>query len=534
MSDPGSPRSNRGIAVAAPNELAAQAGVGVAADGGNAVDAAVAAAFTAMVTEPGLVSLTAGGYVTIQPEEGAPVTVDGGVEMPGRGLPADRFLPPGSAAVGSSAVGSSVWEVATPYAGGTTMTIGPGSVATPGAVAALDTAWRRHGSLSWSRLLEPAVEASAGFPHGTASHYYLSYVLDHVFGWHPESRSALRGPDGELVPAGATVVVPHLADTLRQIAEEGAETMYRGDLAAVIADEVLAAGGILTRADLAAYQAVVRPPLVVETGGWRLATNPPPAAGGVAVAALMALLDGLPAGDTWSDDELRSLVRAQSLVLGTGLSEPDLEDERTARAEQLLERIRESGVALTSPSTATVSAVDDRGGACAVTVSSGYGSGMTVPGTGLALNNCLGEQELLSRGPHSLRPGIRLTSNMAPTVGRRTEDGASLAMGSPGSDRIPTALAQVLALFTTGGLDLHAAIAHPRLHVRVRPSDHPPVLLDHEEDLTLPADVGFPTRSMPSRSMYFGGVNAALSTPALGLLASGDPRRAGAVAVTTA
>src|SRR3712207_1136676 len=119
----------RGVAVAAPNDLAAQAGVGVATDGGNAVDAAVAAAVTTMVTEPGLVSLTAGGFVTVQPQEGDAVTVDGAVEMPGRGLPPERF-------------GAAVWDVDTPYAGGTRMTIGPGSVATPGALKALDTAWR--------------------------------------------------------------------------------------------------------------------------------------------------------------------------------------------------------------------------------------------------------------------------------------------------------------------------------------------------------------------------------------------------------
>ena len=528
MTDPSRPRS-RGVAVAAPNELAAQAGVGVAADGGNAVDAAVAAAFTTMVTEPGLVSLTAGGFVTVQPEDGEPVTVDGAVAMPGLGLSADRFLPRGTATDGET-----VWEVRTPYGGGTTMTIGPGSVATPGAVKALDVAWRRHGSLPWGRLLEPAVEAAAGFPHGTASHYYLSYVLDHVFGWQAESRTAVCGPDGGLVPPGGLVVVPHLADTVRRIAEEGADTMYRGELAHAIADEVRARGGILTRTDLSAYEAVVRSPLMVDTAGWRLATNPPPAAGGVAVAALVALLDGVPAGQTWTADELRLLARAQAAVLGAGLSDPDREDERTALAEDLLRRIRETGVAVTSPSTATVSTVDDHGGACAVTVSSGYGSGMTVPGTGLALNNCLGEQELLARGPHSSQPGTRLTSNMAPTVGRRAEDGAVLSMGSPGSDRIPTALAQVLSLFTSGGLDLHSAIAHPRLHVRVRPAEQPPVLLDHEEDLAVPDDTGLPTRSMPAHSMYFGGVNAALSTPALGMLASGDPRRAGAVAVTSA
>src|SRR5215218_7033474 len=106
MTELGSPPpAGRGVAVAAPNDLAAQAGVGVALDGGNAVDAAVAAAVTTMVTEPGLVSLSSGGYVTLQPEVGEPVAIDGGVEMPGRGLSPERF-------------GRAVWEVTTPYAGG--------------------------------------------------------------------------------------------------------------------------------------------------------------------------------------------------------------------------------------------------------------------------------------------------------------------------------------------------------------------------------------------------------------------------------
>ena len=511
----------RGVAVAAPNDLAAQAGVGVAADGGNAVDAAVAAAVTTMVTEPGLVSLTAGGYVTVQPRAGRPVTVDGGVEMPGRGVAADRL-------------GQGVWDVDTPYAGGTRMTIGPGSVATPGALKALDAAWRAHGSLPWRRLLEPAVDAARGFPHGSASHYYLSYVHEQVFGWQPETRAALVGPDGAVVPVGGQVVVPGLADTVQRLAEVGADDLYRGELAEAVARHVTGAGGILTATDLTAYEAVVRTPLVLGTGGWRLATNPPPAAGGVAVGALLALLDGLPSDGAWSPQELRSLARAQALVLGAGLAEPPDEAGRIARAAVLLDQVRSAGrLALTSPSTATVSVVDDEGGGCAITVSSGYGSGVTVPGTGLALNNCLGEQELLATGPHSLPPGTRLTSNMAPTVGRRTGDGAVLALGSPGSDRIPTALAQVLALLTAG-IDLVAAVAHPRMHVRIRPHEDPPLLLDHEEDLAVPSDVGFPTRAMPAHSMYFGGVAAALWDPAMGLVASGDPRRAGAVAVHTA
>jgi gamma-glutamyltranspeptidase/glutathione hydrolase len=88
----------------------------------------------------------------------------------------------------------------------------------------------------------------------------------------------------------------------------------------------------------------------------------------------------------------------------------------------------------------------------------------------------------------------------------------------------------VLALLTAG-VDLPAAVAHPRMHLRVRPHEDPPVLLDHEEDLAVPDGTGYPTRSMPRHSMYFGGVAAALWDPALGLVASGDPRRAGSVAV---
>ena len=150
---------------------------------------------------------------------------------------------------------------------------------------------------------------------------------------------------------------------------------------------------------------------------------------------------------------------------------------------------------------------------------------------GLAMNNCLGEQELVSGAPHSLRAGERIASNMAPTVARREDGSAALAIGSPGSDRIPTALTQVLALFANGGSDLLSAVAHPRVHVRVRPSQDPSVRVDHEEDLVLPGGLGLPERAMPSHSMYFGGVSAAMWTGGTGLEAYGDPRRTGVVAV---
>jgi gamma-glutamyltranspeptidase/glutathione hydrolase len=246
----------------------------------------------------------------------------------------------------------------------------------------------------------------------------------------------------------------------------------------------------------------------VQQNGWRLATNPPPAVGGVAVAAMLALLDGVPGQGSWNPKELERLVDVQHAVFGRRLAELDEEDVRKLEGQKLLDLAAGGDLrALSSPSTATVSVVDDEGDACAITVSSGYGSGVMTPGTGIWLNNALGEQELVHGGPHSLAPGTRLTSNMAPSVARRDSDGAVLAISSPGSDRIPTAIAQVYALYTHGGLSL-------------------------EDDLPVSGSTSLPTRPMPPHSMYFGGVAAAFWDPVEGLTAVGDPRRTGAVSVS--
>jgi gamma-glutamyltranspeptidase/glutathione hydrolase len=179
-----------------------------------------------------------------------------------------------------------------------------------------------------------------------------------------------------------------------------------------------------------------------------------------------------------------------------------------AAARELLDRVGGGdGLAAVrgAASTIHVSAVDSAGGACAVTASSGYGSGVITPGTGLWLNNCLGEPEL-NRRP--MVPGERLPTNMAPTVGRAA-DGSVLAIGSPGADRITTALLQVLAAMANGGATLEEAIARPRLHVRVLPDGSAAV--EHEADLELPP-LPWPTREHHARSMYFGGAGAAMRT----------------------
>lgn len=515
---PAAGRSPR-VVVAGPSPLAARGGARVAAEGGNAVDSALAAMMVALVTEPGIVSLGGGAFVTVGPPGGPAVTVDGYVEMPGRGLPAAAF-------------GRGVREVVTEYGGHTAMTVGHGSVATPGVLAAVERAHTLFGRAPWALVVEPAREAARdGFPMGAASDYYFGYAREPVFGLDPDVRAALHHPDGTPVRTGETVHVPDLADFLARVAREGAAAFYTGEVAKRFAAEMAEHGGLVTEEDLAAYAPVVRPALGVEVGGWHLATNPPPAIGGPVLAAMLLLLGDRPTGG-WDADDVAHLVRVVRAVLRHRAHELDVAADRAGAGQALLDDVLAHGQAWlgVAPSTAHVSAVDADGLACAVTASSGYGAGIAVPGTGIWLNNCLGEHELNRGGLHSLPPGERLASNMAPTVGRRP-DGAALAIGSPGADRITTALAQVVASVAHGGLELAAAVDRPRVHVG-RSADGAETL-HHEPGVPLaaaPPEAELPRREHAPLSMFFGGVGAVLRGPDGALVGAADPRRAGGVA----
>ncbi len=482
------------LAVAAPNEAAADAAERVALAGGNAVDAALAAALVAMVNEVGIVSLSSGGFVTVQPADGAPAyTVDGWMDMPGRDHTA-------GAAAGST------WDVATAYGGGVDLTIGPGSVAVHGSLAALGEAHRRDGRLPWHELVAPAIEvARDGYRLTSASRYYLDHTHDDVFGWDAESRAVLHDEEGELTTG--RIVMPDLVASLELIARDGPEALHRGELAEQISRDVTGRGGLLTESDLAAYRPVVRPALVSRVAGWALSTTPPPSVGGVCLTAMLRLLLAHPGEDPLDPSHV---VLVQRAVLGHRLDVLDHAPDLDAAARALLDRVDHDHLAvLESGSTAHVSTTDRSGTACAVTFSSGYGSGMIAAGTGIWLNNCLGEQELHPAGRHAALPGTRLLSNMAPTVGRH-DDGSTLAIGSPGADRITTAIAQVLAGYLSG-LSLHEAVNRPRVHV------HRPGRADEE------------VRQEIDLTMYYGGVGATLVDAKGHLVAAADPRREGAV-----
>ena len=519
------------MAVAATGVQARDAGLGVVADGGTAVDAAIAAALVAASTEPGIVSLAGGAYVALWPAPGStgggvdpgPVVVDGTVAMPGRS--ADPAL-----------LGRGVREVVTEYGGGVTLHAGIGSVATPGAVAALALAAERYGTLSWARLVAPAEDAVRhGYPTSHAAARYLGFVAASLFGDDPEARALVAHPDGTPLRGGEPAQNLALADTLAALAEQGPSLFTTGEVGQRLVRQMAELGGLVGADDLVGHEALVRPAVVRDVGPWQVATNPPPSVGGPVLAVLLeALARRRHAGEDWGWAEV---VEAQRVVLGHRLDVLDVADDLDAAGRAMLDAVERHGLGglPRSGSTAHVSAVDADGGACAITMSSGYGAGLVVPGTGVLLNNGLGELELNRHGLHALAPGTRLASNMAPTTARAS-GGRTLAAGSPGADRITTALQQVLAHVCLRGADLAAAIDRPRLHVRRPDPGRREVVVEHEPDPELAAAVaasGLRAHAYPGPHMYFGGVGAAMRREDGSLQAAGDGRREAAVGVRT-
>ena len=500
------------VAVATTSQLAADAAREVAEVGGNAVDCALAAALLTINTEPGVCALGGSAFITIWRDGDDPVTVDGNVAVPGKGLADDECR--------KGAV-----EVTLAYGGGITTLVGPGSVSVPGTLAAMEDAWKNYGSVPWRSIFEPTIRACRdGFALSGACRYYLGYSGDIIFGRSEDGHKALHRDDGSLIDAGETVLIPHLADSLDAIANEGARIFYEGEIAQAIANHCRSGDGMLTLEDLRSYRAVERTPLMSQIGAWQLASNPPPAVGGAVLTAMLLACADLDI-EHWDAGALAQLIQSQRACLDFRQRRLDLAEDVGKEAAQLVEAAR-SGRLLsrwTSASTVHTSVVDDSGNGCAITASSGYGSGEMPDGTGLWLNNCLGEIELNRRGLDAGPPGARLPSNMAPSVARR--DGAVLAVGSPGADRITTAMQQFLINYLQIGMPLADAIAHPRVHVDTSGEE---IQLKAEPDLDLP-DTDLPVTVFPELVMYFGGVGAAVFDDEAGFDVAADPRREGGV-----
>src|SRR5262245_19718775 len=459
-------------AIAAGHPLTAEAGARVLAKGGNAVDAAVAAGIASWVTESALTGPGGGGFMLVhRARDRTTRLLDFFVAVPGGGVD--------PAAMDAVDV---VFDSRTTQV----FMIGPASVAVPGVAAGLEVAHRPHGSLPWRELVAPAADLARLGVEVTPTQEYLHGLLAAIVGATPGAGEIVRFAD--------------FAVTLERIADEGTGFLYTGDVARALSETAPQ----ITPEDLASYRVITRRPVKAQFRGHEFASNPPPASGGVLIAYGLRLLEELGffggadvVATMRSQDEVRdSLFHAQLY--------------RGGLARRLVE----------APSMTThISVVDGDGNAASLSCSLGAGSGVVVPGTGISLNNMLGELDLAG----VQRPGTRLTSMMAPTICFEDER-TRLVVGSAGSARLRGAIMQVVVNVIARGMSVEDAVEAPRVHV--------------EGDI-VHAEAGVDVQGIDaerltrwnSRNLFFGGVNAVEVLPDGTLAAAGDVRRGGGAVV---
>jgi gamma-glutamyltranspeptidase / glutathione hydrolase len=487
--------------VAAGHPLSAEAGATVLRDGGNAVDAALGAMLASFACEPLLTGLGAGGYMLVVAPDSRPVLLDFFVEAPGRGADASAR--------------SELIPVSVSFGDAVQMfNVGPASVGTFGMPAGVCEASRRFGRVGLQRLAAPAAALARDGVELNAQQAYIVEILGGIVTSTPEA-SALFAPSGRLLRAGERIRQPELGDALERLAAEGPRPFYDGDIAAAIVAWLGERGGLLTAADLRAYEVVDRAPLVVRYRGRTVLTNPPPSAGGILIARALAALDGRGAAPDAAAlvEVMAALQRERTPEFLEGLDDPAF----VARF------LGSSGVQLGS--TTHIAALDADGWACSVTCSAGSASGVIVPGTGVHLNNMLGEQDLNPLGFHRHPPGRRMPSMMSPTIVLR-DRAPELAVGSAGSNRIRSAVLQTIVRCVDDGMRAQDAIDAPRLHY-----EDEIVYAEPGIDIDALERAGWTVSRFRDRNLFFGGAQAVMRDDAAGFSGGGDPRRGGAAVV---
>jgi gamma-glutamyltranspeptidase/glutathione hydrolase len=488
--------------VAAGHPVSAAAGAGVLRAGGNAVDAALGAMLASFACEPLLTGLGAGGYMLVVAPGQEPVLLDFFVAAPGRGGP-DPAHPRAALQPVSISFGDALQE----------FNIGASSVGTYGMAAGVCEAARRFGSVPLTELVAPAATLARVGVELNAMQAYIIELLEPIVTATPEA-SAMFAPGGRLVRAGDRLAQPELGDALERLGAEGAGPFYVGDIAAAIVQWLAERGGMVTAADLAAYEVVDRAPLRVAYRDDEVLTNPPPSAGGILIGRALAELDALAAPPSLTQlvDVMERTQNERTPEFLTGLDDP-----------AFVEAFLSGGGRLGS--TTHIAALDHLGGACSVTCSAGSASGIIVPGTGVHLNNMMGEQDLNPLGFHRHPPGRRMPSMMSPTVVIR--DGAPvLAVGSAGSNRIRSAILQTIIRSIDDGLPAQAAIDAPRVHY-----EDGVVYTEPGVDEAALRAAGRTLAPFRDRNLFFGGAQAVAREPDGTFSGGGDPRRGGAATV---
>ncbi len=490
-----SPAVGRAGMVVSAERHATAAGVEMLRAGGNAVDAAVAVAFALGVTEPYHSGIGGGGFLLARLATGEVIALDMRESAPARAT-AEMFVQEGVAEDASR--------------------LGALAVATPGLAVGLEEALVRWGTKPLAEVMAPAIRlAEDGFPIGARHARMLALLREMKFeSRFPETTRIQFPPAGEPLVPGWRLVQRDLARTLRVIAREGAVALQRGPIADAIADEVARQGGVLGRDDLAGYRTRQREPVRGGYRGAEVISFPPPSSGGVALIEMLHVLDGfdLAARGAGSSASIHLVAEAMKLafadraaLLGDAdfvpvpvaeLISPAYAARQRARldrawwqrppwrwfsGEHVLDVVG-PGLPANDAGTTHLSVTDAKGNAVAITqtVNLLFGSGITVPGTGIVLNDEMDDFSVAPNRPNAfglvdvngrnaIAPGKRPLSSMTPTLVLR--DGKPwIVTGSPGGPRIITTVLLSLLGVIDFGMDVQEAVSAPRFHQQWLPN----------------------------------------------------------------
>jgi gamma-glutamyltranspeptidase/glutathione hydrolase len=510
-------------AIAAGHPKTAEAGLEIFRLGGNVFDAIAAAILASCVVEPTLTSLAGGGFLLAHTQDDQNILFDFFAQTPRQKKDPStvNFYPV------DISFGSVLQE----------FHVGLGSMAVPGTVAGVFHVHQRLGRLPFSVVAEPAIHyGRTGVEIGPFQAYSFQ-ILRPILLATEETRRAYV-PNGELPEPGTQFAMPELADALTYLVEEGASGFYRGAIAQQLVKDCEEQGGYLTLADLEHYQVLERKPLITAYRGDTSLTNPPPSSGGTLIAFALALLSqvDLTHMQFGSAEHLRSLAEVMRLTnrarrdgYDARLYEADVVD-RFLAPEHLAEYERQLVLETNKwGSTTHISAIDGEGNAGSVTTSSGEGAAYVIPGTGIMMNNMLGEADLHPNGFHQWQENVRISSMMAPTMILRDHK-PEIVLGSGGSNRIRTAILQVISNLLDFGMPVDLAVNSPRVHWEEGVFNIEPGLENLAIDRTT-----FPFNQQlelwQQQNMFFGGVHAVIRNAAGELAGAGDPRRGGIVSL---
>jgi gamma-glutamyltranspeptidase/glutathione hydrolase len=487
--------------IAAGHPLTAEAGARVLREGGNAVDAAVAAVLVSAAAEPLLTGLGAGGYLLVAGPDVEPTVLDFFVAAPGRDADSHHHVP-------LEAVDVDFGDAVQIF------NVGPAACGVPGVPAGMAAALEHWGSVALADLAAPAARLAREGVTINAQQAFIAFILQPIMRSTPEC-AALWAPDGRLLQEGDVFRNEELADMLELLGRDGANPFYDGPVGDALADWVSERGGLLTRADMRAYEVVPRAPVHVRYRDRTVQTNPPPSAGGILLAYALGRLDRDAPSPPALHDVLAAMEAAQAERTPQFTADLD--------APGFLERFLGSHLGATTH----ISVLDGDGLAASVTCTNGEGSGVLVPGTGIQINNIMGEEDLSPLGFHRDPPGRHMPSMMAPTLVLH-EGEVELVLGSAGSNRIRSALLQTIVGAVDHGLDARDAVEAPRLHVEANN-----LYVEPGVPLEELGALGHEVVRFRSRNVFFGGVQAIRRDPRTGeVTGAGDPRRGGvAVAV---